>query len=489
MHGEKHNRRTFLKSNAAALGALGIPAVTGHAQDAPNVVFIICDQMRGDAMGCMGNPNARTPHLDRLAKQGVLFPRGFSNNPVCVPSRMATFAGRYPHQTGRLSNRSWDAKELCVEGTLAGYFLRRGYRTGWIGKNHTYQGEEFKKFDTASLRARERFRKYSRFVPPHWHSDTFLPAELCNPRKNTDEAIQFIQKAKQNEPFFLHVSYFDPHPPYMAPAEFSSRYCSESIKLPRFVPPKNLSRRLANYAECMHLDELSEADLRETLRYYHASVEWGVDHQVGRIMNTLQTQGLLENTIVVFTSDHGDFMCDYHMVRKGMFLYDSLLHVPFIWHAPGRIMEGDRVDNLAQGIDIFPTLIELTGGTVPEHLEGRSLRDNLRGQSGDLAGEALFTTAAYGVVEPVNNPAVDLKDPDETPLHTRVMEQGMEPKYSTMMIRTHKYKYIMNENDPPELYDVNGDVHEMKNVAEKGAHAAERTQLEKRLKTWRKKTT
>ena len=340
---EVTSRRTFFKqSGSAALGAsaAAAPALQGsRAPDAPpNVVFIFCDQMRGDCISGLGHPNARTPHLDRMAREGVLFDNCFVNSPVCVPSRKSVFSGRYPHEHGSLTNQG--RPFLSWPDTLCEHFQQRGYRTGWVGKNHTYKKSALDKLDTASIRAREPFRAYNGFVPPNWHTDVYWPEEDCYPQVNSDQAIDFIRKSK-DEPFFLHVSYFDPHPPYMAPADFTSRYISANMRLPVYVAPGALSERLEEFATTMGQDHMTRADMTETMRYYYAQIEWGVGRQVGRILSALEQQGLAENTIVLFTSDHGDFMGTHRMVRKGMFLYDSLLHVPMIWWAPGRLAKGE----------------------------------------------------------------------------------------------------------------------------------------------------
>ncbi len=490
MKNNQMDRRDFIKTGTglglATLTAANISASkTAKTKQRPNVVFIICDQMRGDALSCLGNPNARTPNLDSLAEDGVLCRSHFSNNPVCVPSRMSLFSGLYPHQTGRLSNKSWDAPLLEFDNTLAAAFKRNGYRIGWVGKNHTYKKKAFSEFDYASIRAREPFRQYSRFIPPHWHSDTYWPEELCHPRKNTDEAVGFIENSKRDEPFFLHVSYFDPHPPYMAPAEYTSQFDSSKIKLLPYTPPSQLSERLEQYAHAMRLDKIQEADLIETFRYYYASVMWGVDYQVGRIMKTLAEKDLLDNTLILFTSDHGDFMGDYHMVRKGMFLYNSLLNVPMIWRMPSQMAKGLRVDSLTQGVDIFPTLLDLCGIESEVELSGRSLKPLLSGEK-DEVNQALFTTAAYGdVSDDIVNPSIHLEDEDDTPLHTRVMSQGMLPNHDIQMIRTKEWKLILNESDPPELYHLNGGFIEERNVIDEKQYTNTRKQLEKELLTWR----
>ena len=336
------SRRQFI-SNAgkAAVGASFIPYIanSGLKDNPPNFIFIICDQMRGDAIYAMGNKNARTPVMDRMAKNGAMLSNNFANNPVCLPSRVSMFSGLYPQQAGIINNEhkgDW----LKFNKSLPWYLKQAGYRTGYVGKNHTFINSELSNFDKTSIRDREECRAYSKYVPPQWHTDIFWPDEDCHPRKNTNDAIKFIDQNSSGQPFFLCVSYFDPHPPYMAPSEYTSRYCSLNMELPEYIDPARLGKRIANQQRALRYDKISESELKETLRYYHASVEWGVDYQLGRIIKYLEEKGIADNTILVFTADHGDFMGHHHMVRKGMFLYDALLHVPMIWYAPGYIKKG-----------------------------------------------------------------------------------------------------------------------------------------------------
>src|SRR5205823_4101665 len=153
--------------------------------------------------------------------------------------------------------------------------------------------------------------------------------------------------------------------------------------------------RLDDYCRAMKFDKIKDSDLTETMRYYFAAIEGMVDHQVGRIMTALSSKGLVENTIVLFTADHGDFMGHHRAVRKAMFLYDALLHVPMIWHVPGKSGNGRRTQALAQGIDIFPTIVDLTGGNPNRDLPGRSLKPILTGNDQPDASRAIFTSAAY----------------------------------------------------------------------------------------------
>ena len=483
---EVTSRRTFFKqSGSAALGAsaAAAPALQGsRAPDAPpNVVFIFCDQMRGDCISGLGHPNARTPHLDRMAREGVLFDNCFVNSPVCVPSRKSVFSGRYPHEHGSLTNQG--RPFLSWPDTLCEHFQQRGYRTGWVGKNHTYKKSALDKLDTASIRAREPFRAYNGFVPPNWHTDVYWPEEDCYPQVNSDQAIDFIRKSK-DEPFFLHVSYFDPHPPYMAPADFTSRYISANMRLPVYVAPGALSERLEEFATTMGQDHMTRADMTETMRYYYAQIEWGVGRQVGRILSALEQQGLAENTIVLFTSDHGDFMGTHRMVRKGMFLYDSLLHVPMIWWAPGRLAKGSRTSAIAQGIDIFPTLADVSGGKPSQDLPDRSLTPFLHGEKDDDQ-RVVYTSAGYDDQEQEQkNLTLTPADKDAVPRHSQVMNQNMNEKYRMKMIRNPEWKFILNETHKPELYKMDGGKVETGNVADRAEYAGVRRQLEEQLSQW-----
>jgi arylsulfatase A-like enzyme len=448
----------------------------------PNIIFIISDQMRADAIGATGNSNARTPCLDTLAANGVVFRNNFSNNPVCLPSRISMFSGRYPSQTGVLCNKH-KGPWLSFKGSLPWYLKQAGYRTGYIGKNHTFEKPELANFDVVSLRGREEFRAYSKYVPPCWHSDILWPEEDCNPGKNTEDAINFINQCNPDQPFFLHISYFDPHPPYMAPSEYASRYCSRDMILPEYIDPEELGDRLAQQQKALHYDRISESDLKETMRYYHASAEWGVDHQVGEIVKILEKKGISDHTILVFVADHGDFMGEYHMVRKGIFLYDALLHVPMIWYGPGHIKAGLSPDNMTQNVDIFPTLLDFAGVEIPDNLAGRSLKWILQGQI--PADEfTVYASAAYSDLpegywdhpEPYFNPDSNV------PFHSRVENLTWKPQSKTAMARTRDWKLIISETHEPELYHMDGGHNERKNLYGQEQYRKVYEELERKIR-------
>lgn len=473
-------RRTFAKTALLSAGSAAFH-VARPADAPPNVLFITVDQMRGDCIGCLGHPNVRTPNLDRMAREGILFRNAFASGPVCVPTRKSCFSGQHPHEHGSLTNNDGDS--LRWQGSMLDHFAARGYRTAWVGKNHTYDREAIDRLDYADIRSREPFRAYNGYVPPHWHSAVYWPEEDCYPHINTESAVQFMRQVG-SDPFFLHVSYFDPHPPYMAPARYAARYDSGDMVLPERTAPAALSDRLERYARAMGFDELDREDLTETMRYYYAQIEWGVDQPVGRLLGMLESLGLAENTIVVLTADHGDFMGDYGMVRKGMFLYDSLLHVPLLWWAPGRVAPGAKTAALAQSTDLFPTLADLTGGALPAEASGVSLADTLlRGGAGR---NEICTSAAYGNLAPdVLPPDLAPNDQDSTPRHTRVLRPTMRPMHRTKMVRTEEWKLILNETEPAELYRIaDSSPREREDLAGSPQHAAVRRKLERKLETW-----
>ena len=447
------------------------------AQDSPNVLFVICDQMRADALGISGNPNSRTPHLDALAREGVQFSRCTSTNPVCVPSRKSMFTGLYPQHHGSLTNDH--DKYLPLEGSMIGYFREKGYKTGYFGKNHAFTQEAIARVDAPDVRDRERFRAYNPQVPPWWHAAAPWPEEKCHPHLNTESALRFLRGVKSSERFFATVSYFDPHPPYFAPPRHLAKIRSESIKIPNTPLPGALSPRLEEHSRAMGFERMTDEVIRETMKHYHAAVDWGVDEQVGRLMGGLRETGHDRDTIVVMVSDHGDFMGNYHMVRKGMFLQEALLHVPMLWWGPGYLAKGARSSAPVQTLDIFPTLVELTGGKMPAGTDGVSAVPLLRG-AGEGRRKTVYASASYGEINTTKLRQTDGQDA----LHTRVFDQEMMETHKSAMIREGEWKLILSETRGPELYRLPGHAHEARNVAEAKANTGVRRELETKLRSW-----
>ena len=225
---------------------------------------------------------------------------------------------------------------------------------------------------------------------------------------------------------------------------------------------------------------MSDAELRMAMRYYHASVSYGVDRQMGRLLAALRRLKLEEDTVVVFTSDHGDFMGHHHMVRKSMFLYDSLLHVPMIWYAPGRIPAGQRMTELVQLVDLFPTFAEWCSEAAPDYCSGTSIKTALQGDESSLRDRTIFASAGYAELpeDYFDNPEPFREEEPKVRLHKRVKNVMGEDKYRSVMARTKDWKYIHSETRPPELYKLDGGTVERENVAEVAEYADVRKRME-----------
>lgn len=460
--------------------------------DQPNVIFIIADQMRGDVLSVLNHPDIKTPHLDNMARQGVLFKNFFVNNPVCVPSRRSFHSGQYPHDHGSISNKE-SSRFTSLDGTLLGYFKEKGYKLGWFGKdNHSYdRGLLNQTLDANTSRKREAFRAYTSYIPPYWYSNTPWPQRELFPVKTTDDAINFIKDVKNEDPFFMVLSLFDPHPPYFAPAEYTAHYPPEELTLPPYINPEELNPRLAHHQRAFLHNEMPEATLRATMAHYYAAIEWGIDFQVGRLLEALEQDGITDDTIVIFTSDHGDFMGEFGMVRKSMFMYDALLHVPLIWYAPGKIKSGHQSDVIAQGVDLYPTLVDMIEQKSSYHLPGRSLLPFLRGKPETNPDHVVFAAAGYSdlPVDYFQSPEPPYYDPpsdQHKPFHTRILDLTTPPRQRTAMVRNSEWKLILSETQPPELYHMAGGWQEKKNLANEPQHQAVFKVLESTLKSiWR----
>jgi arylsulfatase len=458
----KISRRDFLKKTAAAAAATipGLSAACGRGKapavkttgKPPSVIFLVTDQQRADALGAAGNRDIITPNLDRLAREGVHFTNCWSTSTLCIPSRMSTFSGLYTYQHGTMYN-VWDALLSKHEGTLLDPFLKRDYRIAWLGKNHTYQPAIFEQLDLYNHQAREKSRgTYPINCNPWWHGELFEAERDSNAGIITEGAIEFIREHR-DEPFFVNVNYFDPHPPYFCPKKYAELYASARLGLHADPPQEQLDPRFLRFRSAFGLDRLPDEELKKTMRYYYGAVSF-VDFQVGRILDELDRLGLAGNTIVVFMSDHGDFMGEFHMVRKAIFLYDALLRVPLIIRSPfrGNHAESDPV----QTIDLLPAIYETFGEKVPEHLPGNSFLPYLKGAKNIRPQRHVFASASFGDTDlsPVDRANVDPDWADEPDWRVKQADLLHFCDSETVMVATPEWKFIRNRGvyNRDELY-------------------------------------
>jgi arylsulfatase A-like enzyme len=339
-----------------------------------NILFLFADQMHAFAMGCVGNPDVKTPHLDRLASEGLLFANAYSCYPVCTPYRGVLFTGRYGSQTGVRKNN----QALPVDGTTLAQDLNEGgYRTSYVGKWHL--GATGNIAVAPELRGGFQeftgYQCYNDYLRDVWFFDEQgEKTEYFKHRTDatTDIAIEKLRHL-QDSRFALFVSYQNPHYPVQPSKPYADMYKNAGIaRRPNAesIDPytKTLSPPTPNIEMDMNYLRYGN-DLDEYLRLYYAMITQ-LDDNIGRIMNALQELGLAENTVVIFTADHGDMQGSHGLKNKNVFWEESS-HIPLIVKVPGG-KQGAVMEELVSTVDFYPTLLDYASISTPKDKEGES---------------------------------------------------------------------------------------------------------------------
>ncbi len=429
--------------------------MSNQREKLPNVILLMSDQHRADALGCAGNPIVKTPSLDRLARNGVLFTNAYTQCPVCMASRASIHTGRYP---GALRVRSMGLLPP-TETTLAETLKRAGYRTGMFGKLHFTPQEytsytlgidrpvddarifleptgilsaatraavedPFKKrygFDTcigvedllwgnyldwlaevspehvrhavAENWGRERDgTKYGSSPPAArmFHPtvgdffDSHLPAELHPSAFIVDRTLDFARE-NRGAPFFAHCSFVDPHHPFNAPQPFSRMYAPGDMPVPPKVPETCFPPGLpTGVARAIAKSGAFEPALWQWARANYYGMVSHLDWCVGRLLDGLESLGVLRDTLIVFASDHGEYVGDHRLLYKGSLLFDGVMRIPLILSWPSRLAAGRTVEALVQEIDIYPTVLSLLGLPAQPGVQGRNLAPLMVGEAEKL---------------------------------------------------------------------------------------------------------
>ena len=459
----------------------------------PNIVLVMTDQQRFDTLGVNGNPLIRTPHLDNFARAGVRFSRSYCTTPICVTSRIGLHTGRYARAHGCYNNDRL-LPEREVDFTLPALLRKAGYRTALIGKNHCFGRPPTARVFDQILHAR-----HDGIVPPRdavekaghdarrgtmqlsFAADP-IPAAEGTTARLFQAAAEYIG-VRENQPFFLWLSIPDPHPPYMVGAPYDTMYDHTALPPPAWKPGEmdNKPYRQQLVVEWNRFDRDYGNDGIDRLRRIYWGMVSAIDAGFHQFMERLRALGMEENTIVVFTSDHGDHMGDHRLVRKGPNVYDDIVHVPLIvtWkdHFPPR-----ATDSFAANIDLLPTFCELAGIACPPQVQGVSLASVLAGAS-HAARDAVFFE--HG------DPGKPLQPADLTPeLYEQYKNHAEHHIFApirrgrTRAVRTDRWKYVFNDGDVDELYDMVNDPHELDNVADRPGNAPIVREHRDRLLAW-----
>ena len=368
----------------------------------PDVIWIYCDELRTDALGCYGHPalELHTPNLDRLAREGVRFENNFCNSPICVSSRVCALTGLHPERTGVYCNEgAWRNFELPRPvDTFPQVFSRHGYRTGNFGKIHVarpmYPGEPgadvFEHHDGEGGGMgfwQDLGEEAVRMVraPGGGMNGGIYPAdEPYPPEKVTTNAMDWMEGAER--PFFARISILQPHTPVLPPERFVDLYAGQDPGLPDPLP-ESVSAFEKRVAEVHGLQRMAPEDLRAARLHYYAQVSW-IDSQVGRVLEFLEAEGRLEDTVVMFGSDHGNPLGETGAFEKHTFT-PTVHRVPLLISWPGTLPAGEVRGDICESLDYGPTLLSLCGIDVPGHCAGRDLFS-------EPAPEAIYSTIGFG---------------------------------------------------------------------------------------------
>jgi len=449
------------------------------------------DQQRFDALGANGGTLMRTPNLDRLAEAGVNLGRYYTNAPVCVVSRCTLFTGRYPHAHRVRENHN--LLEYGREMHLFRVLRQAGYSLGYSGKNHLLEADELKNFDYVNAdpkdgaALKEWYQNYRKALaddgmPETWRAGTFhdFPDEETRTWKTAAGGLEYLRERPKDQPFCLCVSFSDPHVPHLAPRRFEKDYPVDEME-PYPARDGELQDKARRF-EIKHLaqksDRADESGIRKYLSVYRAMISF-VDEQVGALLDELTEQGIEEETIVVFTSDHGEFAFEHGLYKKDLVLLDSLLHVPFLLRWPGRL-EPARVDStMMEEVDVVPTLLDLAGLEIPFGVQGKSFAPVLRGD------ETSHKDAVFGEICPpwlFNR----FRTYEEFEAHHGSWEATPMniPGDSNKSVREEGYRYTWYGTGEEELYDHSSDPDESINVANDPGYAEVKLRLKLRLFEW-----
>ncbi|WP_138469151.1 phosphoric/sulfuric ester hydrolase PehA [Poseidonocella sp. HB161398] len=484
----------------------------------PNVLFIVVDQWRGDMLARLGAAGLRTPNIDRLCREGTTFASHYTVTVPCGPSRASLMTGLYAmthravQNTIPLDRRHANlATELRASGydpALIGYSTSvpdpraaapGDPRFGWLGDVMegfrpicSFEPEKESYFGWLAQNGVELPAKRDDIwlpegadaVPGATDRPSRIPAHLSDTAFFTEAALSYLKGVTPGRPFFLHLGYWRPHPPFVASAPYHAMY--DPAEMPAPVRAESAEAEAAQHPllEFYLRDtsqggffqgaqgraaDMSEAEIRQMRATY-----WGlmseIDDQLGRVFAELEEAGLWDDTLIVFTSDHGEQLGDHHLLGKVAY-HDESYHIPLVIRDPRRPDRAGEVETaFTESVDVMPTILDWLGATPPAHVDGRSLLPFLDGQPpADWRQEAHFEYDFRNVF---------YSRPEEE------LGVGMD-EASLAVIRDGKWKYVHFAALPPLLFDLEADPHQFVNLAADPAHAAVVAEYAGRMLSWR----
>lgn len=464
--------------------------------DRPNFIVIMTDQQRADLCKREGFALDTTPFLDDLATQGMWFNRAYTTMPACLPARVSMLTGRYPSATRARTNHN--VEDVTYSQDLVDILQANDYKLGLCGKNHSHvTPDRFDHWFEVSHRGSEdedrtddekAFDAYLHSL--HSGADlnpTPFPLETQCAYRAVSAAINWLDTMGDNVPFFLWLSFPEPHNPYQVPEPYFSMFPPKSLP-PTLSTKEDLTTKGFKFQWNRHLGECAFDNFDEQVthtRSNYLGMLRMIDDQVERLFTYLDEHNLRDNTHIVILSDHGDFVGEYGLVRKGPELPEVLTRIPFIWLAPDIKPSAQPQDAFISIADIMPTICDILDTPLPDGTQGRSLLPILRGE--DYPEQEFSSIYAEHGFGGLHYTADDDFDPTEDGLIPNAYFDGLNgwSQSGTMrMIRRGDWKLIFDMQGHGQLYNISDDPVELKNLYNHTKYAGVQSELLAELLAW-----
>lgn len=444
----------------------------------PNILHIFVDQQRFDTIGALNNPIIKTPNLDRLVRSGVSFTNCYSPSPVCISARCSMIYGQYPANTGCYENTPMPTDDRC---SFMGALTQSGYRTHGIGKCHFspdlyamrgFQTREVQEEGAAKDLESHPYIKmlydkgYKHLLEPNGVRGEMYyvpqPSQLPPTDHPTqwvgDRSVHFInENSNKPTPWYLFSSFIHPHPPFAPPNPWHKLYRSALMPLPNIPEDYESLQTFVNKCQnrYKYRDAGYDKNLIRTIKaYYYACISF-VDYQIGRLLDTLEETGQLDNTMIIFTADHGEHLGDYRCFGKRS-MHDSCARIPMIISYNGRFEGGQICDKAASLVDVAPTLLAVAESEINTHtLDGVDLYSLMQGK---VSREYVFSELSF---DNLGSMYVD-RDAD---LDKVLSNEDKRFAYTTYMAASRELKYFYSAPDNQEyMFDKITDPKDTRNI-------------------------
>ncbi|HIO47275.1 TPA: DUF4976 domain-containing protein [Candidatus Poribacteria bacterium] len=450
----------------------------------PNILLLLTDQQRYDALSCNGADVCQTPAVDEIAANGVRFTHAYTPISLCSPARASILTGLYAHNHGQLANmgnfNGAFADQVLSQTVYPQLLAEVGYQTSCIGKWHLAKEDDTQQWGFHNWRpfvdwnlmlraegidfqiARDEVQRLEWGGDAPFYGRAKLPADKMMEAWVADQAIDLISaSADSNQPFMIAANFFGPHFPYAVPAPYDTMYDPDLVKRWNNFDDQFINKPSIQQKEMLrwNASHLTWVDWQKVIAAY-----WGfctyIDDQVQRILDCLKETEQWENTVIVFSSDHGDMLGSHRLFNKGFHMYEETHRIPLVISPSSKTQNASICEQFVSLVDLMPTFLELAGAKVPDHLDGQSLSPFLTSQE-----------------------VTDWRDDVFAEFH------GYESTLASVrMVRTKSWKYVYNPYSEDELYDMVSDPGELHNLADQLGYKHILRRMKERLVNWMRQT-